>query len=213
MKKLTISILLLCILMIGYFVLNKKTELTTITLSGDKKSIISNGKALLSVDDDYIFNWFKNESQLCDSPNIETAPDRRSFCQDKVYFKKLTHFSSISISPNKEKIGFTIVSDTLSPDSVVGIFSKNANTVNILTNYYLGNEFISFSPDGNSFVYKGGCWEAICVFYIKDSETMKDKIDFIPKYEDMRGNYVFIRWLSKNSFEYKVGDELKEYKF
>lgn len=183
------------------------------TLSVDKKSIDADGKVLLSIDNDTIFNWFKTESQLCDSDNINTTADRKSFCENKSSFKNLTKFSSIVVSPDKTKVGFTIESDTLSPDTVVGFFNRATNSVSLLTGYYLGNEFINFSPNGTNFAYRGGCFEAICAFYIKNSETLKDKIDFIPREADMRGNYVFVKWLSDNQFQYKIDTELKQYSF
>jgi hypothetical protein len=77
-----------------------------------------------------------------------------------------------------------------------------------LTDYYLGNEFLSFSPSGANFVYREGCWENICAFNIKDSETLQDKIDFIPPYKDMRGNYEFVRWISDDEVEYELDGEL-----
>ncbi|MDQ5911868.1 MAG: hypothetical protein QG568_80 [Patescibacteria group bacterium] len=183
------------------------------TLSTDKKSISADGKVLLSIDNDTVFNWFQTKSQLCDSYNIDTTTDRKAFCENKSSFKSLTRFSSIAISPDKTKIGFTIESDTLSPDTVVGFFNRTTGNVSLLTNYYLGNEFIDFSPNSANFAYKGGCWEAICAFYIKDSETLKDKIDFIPQEADMRGNYVFVKWLSDNQFQYKIDAESKQYSF
>lgn len=174
------------------------------TLSVDKKSISADEKILLSIDNDTIFNWFKTESQLCDSYNINTTTDRKSFCENKSSFKHLTRFSSIVVSPDKTKVGFTIESDTLSPDTVVGFFNRATNNVSLLTDYYLGNEFISFSPNGTNFVYRGGCFEAVCVFYIKNSETLKDKIDFIPQEAEMQGNYVFVKWLSDNQYKIDI---------
>ena len=181
------------------------------SLSVDKKSIISDGKVLLTIDDDMIFNFFKNKSQLCDEYNITTTPDRKMFCENKTTFKNETRFKLIVVSSDGKKIGFTLESDALSPDTVVGIFYpyNSTNKVSLLSDYYLGNEFLSFSPNSINFVYSGGCWEAICAFYIKDSETLKDKINFIPAEADMRGNYEFIRWISDNEIEYKLDKELK----
>lgn len=185
------------------------------SLSADKKDIIADGKILLSVDNDAIFDFFKINSQLCNEDNISTTADRRMFCEKIETFKRETRFASIVPSKDNMKIGFSIESDTLSPDKVLGIFYpyREANKVNFLTNYYLGNEFINFSPNGTNFVYKSGCWEAICAFYIKDSETLADKIDFIPKEADMRGNYQFIRWISDGEVEYTLAGELKRASF
>lgn len=177
-----------------------------ISLSVDKKLIVQGNKVLLSIDDDTIFNFFKTKSQICNEYNITTTPDRKMFCEDKVTFKKETRFKSIEVARDEKKVGFTLESDTLSPDTVVGIFYPHStkNKVIFLSGYYLGNEFLSFSPTGINFVYRGGCWEAICAFYIKDSETLQDKINFIPKEADARGNYEFVRWVSDSEIEYKL---------
>lgn len=210
----------------GYFVLSQKQEVapkTTVTpvsktpsLSADKKSIVAGDKILLTIDNDIIFNWFKIKSQLCDGYNLISIPDRKMFCENKTSFKNLIRFASIVVSPDKTKIGFTTEeSDTLSPDKVVGIFSRSTNTVNLLGNYYLVNEFISFSPNGTNFVYQGGCFEAMCGLYVKDSETLADKASLSDsEYVDARTRTAtFVRWLSDNEIEYKLGTELKRASF
>ncbi|MCR4278660.1 MAG: hypothetical protein NUV81_02010 [bacterium] len=185
------------------------------SLSSDKKSIVVDGKILLAVDNNVIFNWFKTESQLCDGYNLTSAPDRKMFCENKISFKSKTRFTLIVVSPDKMKIGFTIESDTLSPDKVVGIFLRSTNKVNLLTNYYLGNEFISFSPSGTNFVYQGGCFEGMCGLFIKNSETLTNKASLNnPEFADARGqNATFVSWISDNQVEYKLGTELKRESF
>ena len=187
----------------------------TPALSSDKKSIAVDGKVLLAIDNDTFLNWFKTESQLCDQYNITTTADRKSFCENKTSFKNQTRFASIVVSPDKMKIGFTIESDTLSPDKVVGIYSRSTNKVNLLTSYYLGNEFISFSPRGTNFVYQGGCFDGMCGLFIKNSETLANKASLNnPEFADARGqNATFVRWISDNQVEYKLGTELKRESF
>ena len=188
---------------------------TTPSLSADKKSISADGKILLAIDNDTIFNWFKTKSQLCDGYNLTSAPDRKTFCENKTSFKNQTRFASIVVSPDKMKIGFTIESDTLTPDKVVGIFSRSTNAVNLLGGYYLGNEFIGFSPNGTNFIYKGGCFEGMCGLYVKNSETLADKaILSDSEFADARTRTTtFVRWISDNEVEYKLGSELKRASF
>ncbi len=219
----------------GYFVFSQKQETTPTTtntttsstaqntppantpvsnvpsLSADKKSVVADGKVLLAVDNDTIFNWFKTESQLCDGYNLTSTPDRKMFCENKTSFESQTRFASIVVSIDKMKIGFTIESDTLSPDKVAGIFLRSTNKVQILTNYYLGNEFISFSPSGTNFVFSGYCFENYCGFTIKNSYTLADKISFgnTPDHSDYR----FVKWISDKEIEYKDGTELKRKSF
>lgn len=214
----------------GYFVFFQKQETTPTTtntpipnnptssvpsLSEDKKSVVVDGKVILAIDNDVIFNWFKTESQLCDGGNLTSTPDRKSFCENKTYFKSKTRFSTIVVSPDKMKIGFTIESDTLSPDKVAGIFLRFTNQVNLLTNYYLGNEFLNFSPNSTYFVYQGGCFEGMCGLFIKNSETLANKASLNnPEFVDSRSqNATFVRWISDTEVEYKLGTELKQESF
>jgi len=187
----------------------------TPSLSADKKSVVADGKVLLSIDSDTIFNWFKTESRLCDGYNLTSTPDRKMFCENKTSFKSKIRFVSIVVSPDKMKIGFTIESDTLSPDKVAGIFFRSTNKINLLTNYYLGNEFISFSPSGTNFVYQGGCFERMCGLFIKNSETLANKASLNnSEFADARGqNVTFVGWISDNQVEYKLGTELKRESF
>ncbi len=199
----------------GYFIFSPKegTELTAAepSLSADKKNIIGDGNVLLAIGNDVIFNWFKTESQLCDGDNRTSVPDRKMFCENKAAFEGNARFASIVVSPDKMKIGFTIETDTLSPDKVAGIFLLPAKEVRLLTNYYLGNEFISFSPTGINFVYRSYCFEGDCGFTIKNSDTLADKISFgdTPDHSDYR----FTRWISDEKIEYKDGMELKQRSF
>ncbi|MDP1688875.1 MAG: hypothetical protein Q8L47_01960 [bacterium] len=191
------------------------TAPATPTLSADKKSVVADGKVLLAIDSDIIFNWFKTKSQLCDGYNLTSTPDRKMFCENKTSFNSKTRFSSIVVSPDRMKIGFTIESNTLTPDKVVGIFSRSANAVNLLGGYYLGNEFIGFSPNGTNFIYQGGCFEGMCGLYVKNSETLADKASLSDsEFADARTRTAtFVRWISDNEVEYKLGSELKRASF
>lgn len=175
--------------------------LTSPTLSADHKNILDGGKILLTIDDDAIFNYFKTSLKI----------------EDRELFNTKTRFKSIVVSQDKLKIGFTIENDTLMPDTIAGIFysSRSINKINLLTNYYIGNEFISFSPSGANLMYKSGCFEGMCVLYIKDSETLASKVDLSDsEYADMRTKDVkFVRWISDNEVEYKLGTELKRASF
>ncbi len=189
----------------------KATEI--IFLSEDKKNIIAEGVTLLTIEDNAIFSFFKDKSGLCDEINIDTV-DEKTFCENKEIFKSKTRFTSIILSTDKTKIGFTIESDQLSPDKVAGIFYPNRVTDKIyfLTSYYLGNEFISFSPSGINFVYRNGCFEGYCGLYIKNSETLEAKISFSSGDGGIQ-NFQFVRWISDNEFEYKINSELKKLLF
>lgn len=235
----TVSVLILIGGVAGYFVYSQKPESAPTTrtpitsdnlsgaqstissatpsLSGDRKSIVAGGQVLLVIDDDAIVNFFKTKSGLCDEYNMTTTPDRRLFCENKAIFKSKTRFTSILSSSDNTKIGFAIESNTLSPDKVVGMFypSRSTDKIRFLTNYYLGNEFISFSPNGTHFVYRGSCWEAMCGLFVKDSETLAEKINLNnPEYVDVRNvDAEFVKWISDNEVEYKLGTELKRASF
>ncbi len=184
-------------------------------LSQDRKKILSNNKVLLEINDKRFFEWFKTESQLCDQSNRGNTSDREDFCTNEKTFENLTRFSSIQVSPNKRSIGFNIETDTLSPDIVSGVFSLPNNQINFLTNFYLGNEFLSFSPDSSYFIYQGSCFEAHCGLFVRDANTL-DIVASInnPESADMREyNASFVRWITDNYIEYKLGDELKQMSF
>lgn len=183
-------------------------------LSEDRKSIVEEGDVLLAIDDDSIFNFFKTESGLCD--NKEEAP--WGGCLSKETFKTATRFASIVLSPDKTNIGFDIENDKLVPDKAAGIFypHRASDKVYFLTSYYLGNEFIGFSPAGINFAYRGNCWEGLCGLYIKNSETLENVMDFNNPVEGLDARVVnsqFIKWISDNEIEYKLGAELKRASF
>ncbi|MFA6486361.1 MAG: hypothetical protein WCT40_03275 [Candidatus Magasanikbacteria bacterium] len=187
------------------------------TLSADHETIVANGKILLSIDNDAIFDFFKTKSQLCDASNTTNDPDRKLFCENKSTFKSHARFTSIVVSPDKAEIGFTVETDVVTPDKVVGIFypTRPTNAVNFLTSYYLGSEFISFSPSGKNFVYQGFCWEAMCGLFIKNSNSLATITEINnPEYADLRTQKVeFVRWISDDEIEYKLGTELKQASF
>lgn len=191
------------------------TTVQTPKLSGDKKSIVIDGNVVLTIDHDTIFNWFKTKSHLCDKSNLTSTPDRKSFCEDKTVFKSQTRFTPLVISPDHESVGFAIESDTLSPDKVVGIFSRTTKTVTLMGSYYLGSEFISFSPSSTNFVYTGECFEGMCTLYVKNLQTLLEKASLNDSaYADMRTrNATFVRWISDNEIEYKLGTEVKRASF
>lgn len=177
----------------------------SVSLSADKKNIIFDNKKILSIDHDTVFNWFVTSSGLCDEFNIQVVP-RETFCSDKLFFRDQTRFVSAVASPDMAHIGFTIQSDILSPDAVVGIFSRSTNAVHLISSFYLGNEFISFSPSGTHFVYQYSCFEAMCGLQVRHSETLDRVADLVDsEYPDARSRAaVFIKWVSDNEIMYKL---------
>lgn len=214
------------IFLVGYFVLNimsgialvkarRGVLMDTPVLSADKKVVTVDDKNILSVDNSKIFEWFQSKSGLCDGDNKVSTPERKAFCENKDEFVKSARFGSVILSPDKSNIGFTVESDTLAPDKVVGIFSRANNLITMVSGYYLGNEFIAFSPKGVSFVYKSGCFEGNCVLIVANTETFAQKISVSDSaYADARTkDVVFVKWISENSLEYLLGGELKRVSF
>jgi hypothetical protein len=66
-----------------------------------------------------------------------------------------------------------------------------------------------------NFVYRGGCFEGMCALYVKDSETFIDKITLSDsEFADGRtADATFVRWISDNEIEYKLGSQLKRATF
>lgn len=190
------------------------TSSGTLVLSGDRKSVVVDGQVVLAIDDDQIVDWFRTKSQLCGQHNITNTPDRRLFCENKASFRTQTQFASVVGSPDGMQIGFTIESATLSPDTVAGIFLRSTGKVHFLTSYYLENQFVGFSPTGTNFVYQGGCFEARCGLFIIDSKTLAEKAS-LNKLDggERHQNATFVRWISDNEVEYRLGTELRRESF
>jgi hypothetical protein len=219
------SMSLILIIATGYFVFDmsgttlakasRSASGSAPVLSADKKFVMVDKRVILSVDDAIIFNWFKTSSQLCDGDNITSVPDRKAFCENKTDFLKSTRFAYIVLSPDNAKIGFAIESDTLAPDKVIGVFSRVTGSITLVGGYYLGNEFIGFSPKSTNFVYKSGCFEGKCALSVSDVQTFVKKASVSDSISaDARTKDVtFVKWLTENSLEYKLGEELKQVSF
>lgn len=183
---------------------NKESEtIRFVILSENKKDIIENGKVVLSIDDENIFDFFKN-IDLCDQNNIES---RVQFCTNKEEFKKQTFFKEIFFTKDNDAIGFTVESDTLLPDSAVGIYVNGSTKM--LTNYYLGNEFLGFSVEGKYFAVQNKCFEAKCGIDIYDVDTLNivQKINDTTSLDARDKDVIFISWEEGNILRYKLGEE------
>jgi len=180
-------------------------EQEAITLSADKKTIKQGENTILAIDDNDIFNWFKTESGLCNKSNNDSE-NRNSFCYDSTVFLAKTSFVNIHPTKNKKYIAIEISSKEMLPDMVLGIYNRETKKINWLTNYYLGNKFISFSPNEDKFVYSNRCWEALCGLTIKDIgnyTTIKEINN--PQYVDARSsNAIFNKWIDNNTINYTL---------
>lgn len=189
-----------------------QTEITgpIIALSADSRSILNNEKIVLDTADEAIFNYFKS-SFLCDDFNISNDIERLNFCQNREFLASKTQFSNFYLSPDKQKMIFTITSEILTPDQALGIYSLDSDQVTIFSDYYIGNEFISFSPNGDYFVYKGGCFEATCALNVIDTNSLVQVASLSDsEYPDARVRDVFFRrWVSANELEYSLGEDVK----
>ncbi len=167
---------------------------------------------LLPINDSRIFAWFKETSGLCDTFNIESDEHRKAFCTDEAVFANMTRFVATKSSPDQTAIGFTIGSDALAPDTVVGIYFPATDAVHMLTSYYLGNTFNGFSPQGTYIAYTTGCFEARCTIVIQETNNLKQTVvingDVPP--DARTHNAEFVRWISDNRFEYRLGETTHE---
>lgn len=181
-------------------------------ISKDGKRIMKGKKELLRIENSQIFNFFANDSQLCDKSNLTTV-ERTTFCKNKQIFKQKARFKSMIVSPDTSAIGFVIETDELVPDTVVGIFYpwRTRDNIHFLTAYYLGNDFLNFSPKGTYFVYKWNCWEAKCSLYIRETKTLAGRypVKWTTAFDERTQDATFMRWVSENELEYLMGDHLK----
>ena len=206
MKK--IIILAIAVIAVIVFISYSKKSVALPSLSEDGKSIVQDTEVLLNIEDLAIFSFFqKAETGMCDSSNITNTASRTAFCTNPLAFKQQAKFTKLVPSVSGTDFGFVIETTELSPDTVVGMVSKTeyGNKVTLLTNYYLGNDFLSFSPSGSKFAYKERCWEAICGFTIKDTATLRTMREFGNPETDPATT--FTRWIDDTSIEYVVGSE------
>jgi hypothetical protein len=190
------------------------TSLGAPVLSADQKSVIANDQVLLAIEDEQIVDWFRTKSQLCGS-NITSTPDRRTFCEDNGSFRDQTRFAAIIVSPDGTKVGFTIESAILPPDTAAGMFLRSTGKVHFVSHlYYLGERFIGFSPAGTTFVYQGDCVQGKCGLRIFDSATLAERASLNnPTTEERQLDATFVRWISDNEVEYRLGTELRRAAF
>lgn len=187
-----------------------ETHEPILSLSTDARAILSNQEIILDTKNEAIFNYFKN-SFLCDESNINSDSERPNFCQNQEFLAGKTTFANFYLSPDKQKIIFVVTSEILTPDQALGIYYLDSGKITIFSDYYIGNEFISFSPNGDYFIYKGGCFEATCALNIIDTNSLNLVASLSDsQYPDARVRDVFFnRFISANELEYSLGDEVR----
>ncbi|MCK6462615.1 MAG: hypothetical protein L6Q29_02235 [Candidatus Pacebacteria bacterium] len=220
LKIIILAIIIFGLGVFGFNVVSKiriksQKPLQPIKISSDKKSILDErGRVILDVADDRIFNFFQKTERCTDDYNRKLVPNNG--CIDRAAFRNFSDFVSISLSPRGTEIGFT-VSFYLKPDSVAGVLHpfRAPGEIRILTDYYLGNKFLGFSPNGNYFVFSDGCWEGDCSFTITSSETMESLDLDLQGIECERGygcyGTKFRGWINNEEIEYDVtwGGDIK----
>ncbi len=173
-------------------------------ISADQKSIATGSNGILEINNPAIVSFLQDpKAGLCDAANIHNTPTRTAFCTDTVALRESAHFSSVASSPSGNAIAFTIATDELSPDTAVGMyFPKNTTyKVHLLTNYYLGNAIIGFSPSGTYFAYAGNCFEGVCSFAVIETNTLKTVREF--SNPETQPASTFVRWIDNKTIEYK----------
>ena len=182
----------------------------SITMTPDQKTIVQGETILLKIDDDKIFSWFKTESGLCDQVNNAAGQYRNqsriSFCTDVDAFLTNTHFVKIHPSNSQNYIALEISSAELPPDKVLGFYNVKTQNIDWLSNYYLGNEFISYSPDETKFIYQSKCFEGFCGLTLKSTKTLATLKEINnPEYLDARTQRItFDGWIDNNTFSYSL---------
>lgn len=189
---------------------NPTDELIVPKLALSKREIVADEKLLLSVNHQDIMNYFKTDGQLCDAYYLSN-PERKAFCTDKNIFKQKTTFNAIEISADQAVVGFSITAQVMSPDAVVGIFypKRYNQTVHLISKYYLGNEFLSFAPDGKHFIYQHNCWEGFCGLTIKNTATLQTVLDINnpESVDERKEKAVFKKWIDNQTISYLIDGE------
>ncbi|QQR83576.1 hypothetical protein IPJ72_07415 [Candidatus Peregrinibacteria bacterium] len=179
----------------------------------DRQVIALNGKIALTVEHPDIVHYFQS-SFLCDDSNRMNHQD---FCGDVSTLIERIYFETVMISPNQKVIGFAIGSSELEPDTAVGIYQMESeqSPLTFLTPYYLGNQFIGFSPSGTYFAYQADCFEGYCGLYVRQSDTLatRDTINSAEYADERTKKVVFSRWISDTEIEYWLGEQLNTFDF
>ncbi|MES2224859.1 MAG: hypothetical protein V4478_02635 [Patescibacteria group bacterium] len=216
-KKIWIALMLTAVAAIIFLSLRTKqaaAPATTVSpdravLSADQKSIAIRS-SMLEIDSPAIIAFLRDpKTGLCDAANIHNTPTRTAFCSDTAALRESIHFLSVASSPGGNAIAFTIATNELSPDTAIGMyFPKNTTyKVHFLTNYYLGNAIISFSPSGTYFAYAGNCFEGVCSFAVVETNTLKTVREF--SNPETQPASTFVRWIDNKTIEYKEGGTTK----
>jgi len=187
-----------------------------IALSSNKKEIVVGDKFLLEVNHTDIMNYFKAEGQLCDAYYLN-RPERKAFCTDKNIFKQKTQFNVMDLSADKTAIGFSLTTEVMSPDALLGVFypKRDDKKVHLISSYYLGNEFLGFSPDSKHFIFQHNCWEGFCGLTIKNTATLKTVLEINnPESIDERSDKtVFEKWIDNQTISYLINGEPAKFSF
>jgi len=190
--------------------------ISSIKLSANKKAIVAGKQLLLEVNHTKIMNYFKAEGQLCDTYYLN-QPERKAFCTNKKMFKQKTQFNTIDVSTNQTAIGFSLTAEVMSPDALVGIIypERKEDLIHFLSNYYLGNEFLGFAPDGKHFIYQHNCWEGLCGLTVKNTATLQTVLEINnPEGVDERTDKtVFEKWIDSQTISYLINGEPTKFNF
>lgn len=173
------------------------------SISADATMLTFLGANVLHVMHPDIQNWFMESSQLCADGIIlnTTLP-----CDE---IGETLVFTNVRNTSDGRALSFTIQSTALVPDTAVGVFTIGNNSVTMLTNYYLGNQILSASPNGVYIAVQKDCFEARCgidIFNVQQKDTVV-RLNHV-EYADQRQYTVAIqRWLTDNSVEYALRDD------
>jgi len=217
--KIIIAVLLVVIGYLGYQQFKNSTPTVSTTPSSEEvvtatPQLFAEGNRIdtgsghsLDITHEEIVSFFRADTTgMCDEHNIGNTATRRDFCMNLTTFAESASFSKIVPSHSGNRIGFVIETTELAPDTVVGVYYPLNTTykVHIISNYYLGNDFIGFSPNDTYLVIKDGCFEGVCGFTVFNAATL----DVIRRFgnPETEPTNTFVSWISDNRFEYKVGD-------
>ena len=219
-SRLRVGVLVLLMLLVGLRVIARNPRIIPseergeITLRSDKKEILQGGRVILSIDNGEVLRFFVEKSQLCDEANITTTQTRREYCQGSKVFRDKTNFGEIAVSEDNSRVGFSIVSNEMEPDSVVGILEVGTGKVTFLTEYYLGNKIVGFSPGGRFLAYLGECFEGLCGVYIRDTNDLGIIKVINGEWADSRTESIEeVRWVGEREIEYRVGGKATKESF
>lgn len=177
-----------------------------VLISEDEHSVLRSGELLLDTKHEQLVQYLREETGLCEESNMNRTPTSKRFCEDLDFFAQEVFFSDLQVDPNSQAVVFAVRTKQLEPDNFLVWLSLATKDLQVLTPFYLGNEFLGFSSKGKLFAYRTNCWEGMCGIKVGQTATGLEVASFNnPEQFDSREfDAQFVGWDSEVGLYYRL---------